>query len=537
MQLHPTTAALIPTLTGTGLAVTIHATRVGTVIPFQCDGAVVVDSEGLAVHANRMTETGTTRLGVDAPTVSHRLTAYDGQPGLLLTLVVKNGEVTGARTPHLEDVSLALTLPDGWTWIKLDATERPRLLQGAKWTIRLVLLHVDDAIEPGVQWAIEHRAWLSATPNYIDGLSRPKPFVGLDWTKVDDEGPLTVIDQGGATSGNLVRLGDWGCELLHLPPHEAYDIAWDHVRDVETRQRGYLTLDGKPLEPADVPKGFKLSMGPTERMFATKTANPYLFDEDWIAANAGSILGSIDAAHDGRALQYAAFLAQQFGDQDAMDWLADHAAARRLETPTLKGLPKGQLTRAHAWGLTLQALDWRLNSNEAAWQWSVDAKVVLTEHQRDNGGLCAWLGNKEALVYAPDYLESIGLPRTIQPVTRPEQEMLLAMAEYMAFGHMTAHRVLWFVFKVCRAPGQRGPWTRCGLNGEQLDAGQTNFYSGNALALALNIGIPEAREWVRDFCNGITDPAAQVAWLRARKPSDLRNTFLLIGVLEATLAA
>jgi hypothetical protein len=127
----------------------------------------------------------------------------------------------------------------------------------------------------------------------------------------------------------------------------------------------------------------------------------------------------------------------------------------------------------------------------------------------------------------------VGLPETIEPVTRPEQEMLLALAAETGLGNddVTAQS-LRFVFNVCRAPAARGPWVRCGIDGKQLDHGQTNFYSGNAIALALHLGIPEAEGWLVAFCNGLTDRAAQIKWLRSAPPPALRNTFLLIGVLE-----
>jgi hypothetical protein len=535
MNLHPTTSTLLPTLLGPGLGVTIHATPVGGA-PTQYRAVVRVDEHGLAVLPDRITETGTVRSDKNGPTVSHRITAYWGQPGLLLTLVVKNGEMESWMTPHLEDVVVTVDPPPGWGVVSLGApSTRDRLLQGARWTIRFVLVPNALALDPGLRYAIDHRAWIhTAQPRYVDGMPRPAPFQGLDWTRVDDEGPLTTIDQGGATSGNLVRLGDWGCELAHLPLEEQYDIAWEHIRLVELRQRGYLTLHGAPLTADVVSKNFRLSMGPTERMFATKTANPYSFDEDWVVANAGSIMGSIDAAHDGRAFQYAAFLAQRFQDLDAKDWIADHAAARRLETPTLIGLPKGQLARQHAWGIMLQTLDRHLNETGAAETWVWEAGRVLAEHQRANGGFCAWLSNKEALTYALDYKRSVGLPETVEPVTRPEQEMLLAMAAHMAVGNEAVpENALRFVFQTCRAPAARGPWVRCGIDGKQLDHAQTNFYSGNAIALALHLGMPEAEGWLAAYCNGLTDRAAQIKWLRSAPPPALRNTFLLIGVLEA----
>jgi hypothetical protein len=111
--------------------------------------------------------------------------------------------------------------------------------------------------------------------------------------------------------------------------------------------------------------------------------------------------------------------------------------------------------------------------------------------------------------------------------------MLLAWAACAANALHVGHSTLWFVFEKCRPTGNRGPWTRCGLNGNQLDHGMTNFYSGNAIALGLHLGIYEAHNWLVDFCGGRAVLADQIAWLRSRPPADLRNTFLLVGVLEA----
>lgn len=531
MNLHPATIAAFQILDQTPMAIA---------------GAVLETPRGITSHQGRHDSTRFTRAFLhDAIDWHVRWTAFDGAPGILVTATAMLGDVTRAALLSYADRSMVLYLPTGvWAVSESRPTASQvvplpiRLLPGSRAQFEFALVPESFKNHPGILAGLRYRPWAKRERNWIDGLPRATPPVGFDHTKADDEGPITTIDQGGATSGNLVRM-DYGAEFAALPAYLAWDEA-DHWRRVvmSRPQRGFFYGEnGEPLRHADTPPKFDMSIGPTEVCF-TKAGNVYGFDETWIAANAGQFLGSIDLAHFIRAFQWDAYLAQEFGDPVAIENLRWWAAAARLDTPTLRVLSIGGLARQHAWNLVVQHLDWHYHQTEDAGAWCVEALHEIRRHQRANGGLCAWTTNKEATAYALDYLESIGKPRVVRPVTRPEQEILLAYAWHTTgpmFDREERRAHLRFIFGTCRQPGRRGPWERCGIDGERLSTGDTTFYAGTGLAIALSLDMPEAAEWIRDYCAGADTPAKQVAWLRARKPSDWRNNFHLIGALEMRL--
>lgn len=479
------------------------------------------------------------------PTHHLRYTTFDGAPGVLLTLTTMHGDVTRAAQLQPGMLRYTLTLPAGLAgvtasnpaprnWVDLSPTPN---LPGSRHQWEVALFPDDSQHVAGIVAGLRYRPWLTVVDAWADDLPRAVPPPSFAYHTVDDEGPITTVDQGGATSGNLVRM-DYGAEWGALPPHLAWSEA-DHWRRIvmSRPQRGFLHhADGRPLAVSDAPPGFDLTLGPTELIFPKKDGNVYGFNEDAVAARAGEFLSTIDLAHYVRAFAWDAYLAQRFLDPVALDNLRWWAAAARLDTPSLGSITPGTLGRQHAWNLVVQVLDWRANGTPEARTWIDKALDVLRREMRENGGLCAWMHNKEATAYAPDYLASIGQPRVVQPVTRPEQEMLLAYAWHCADpdgDHELRAKHLRFIFQDCRQPGRRGPWERCALDGSRLSTGDTTHYSGTALAIALHLGIPQAPAWIRDHCGGADTRAKQIAWLRGRKPSDWRNNFHLIGMLEA----
>jgi hypothetical protein len=284
------------------------------------------------------------------------------------------------------------------------------------------------------------------------------------------------------------------------------------------------------------------------RLFATKGTHPLRAKFVEAVDDPGTVRnshGSIDWQHGSARFGPAEIMATLWNDPLAKYGLALDAAMARLETTPAEVKAKGgALGRADAWMAHVNALDVMFNGSREAELWLFAFVAGVTAAQRPNGGVCAWIHNKEAKDYARAYVaKRDGVPLDsvpVAPVAQPWQDYAIAHGLRMAHRatgidvRTVYTRLLWWVVAHCAALSSRIPY-RVFLDGTRASDEDDSFHKRHLLGMvaetARDIGALDAGRQTIRALSGVNE---DLPGLRAyfMHPDRAPNSELLLGVIS-----